>query len=381
MLPGAQGDDGTERLGARRRAPGVGAASGSAISGVRPIERFQLDAQTVGDGRHTVKSRPRRDRPDARSPRRREVGSYGVDTFQARRRPIAMAASVKDVAAAAGVSLGHRLQRAQPARPGQRRHPGPGGAGDGRARLRPQRVAPASCAPGRSRTLAYVMLDATNPFFTDVAAGIEEAAEQPDLLAVPVQQRPARRAREHLPRPARAAARAGHPGHPGRPASPPCSTSSAPRHPGRHRRPHPSPERPLHGRGRRRARRPARRRAPARPRPRADRLHRRARAHRPGARPSRRRPRRRSAEAGRARRRPRRARRPTRSPSPRGAAAGERLAGLPQRGPGRPRPSAPTTCSPSACSSRPSRSACGCPRTSRSSATTTSSSRRPPPSR
>jgi LacI family transcriptional regulator len=30
---------------------------------------------------------------------------------------------------------------------------------------------------GRSRTLAYVMLDAANPFFTDVAAGIEETAE------------------------------------------------------------------------------------------------------------------------------------------------------------------------------------------------------------
>ena len=34
---------------------------------------------------------------------------------------------------------------------------------------------------GRSRTVAYVMLDATNPFFTDVAQGIEETAEQRDL--------------------------------------------------------------------------------------------------------------------------------------------------------------------------------------------------------
>ena len=33
---------------------------------------------------------------------------------------------------------------------------------------------------GRSSTLAYVMLDATNPFFTDVAQGIEEAAERAD---------------------------------------------------------------------------------------------------------------------------------------------------------------------------------------------------------
>jgi LacI family transcriptional regulator len=34
---------------------------------------------------------------------------------------------------------------------------------------------------GRSRTLAYVFLDATNPFFTDVALGAEAAAEQAGL--------------------------------------------------------------------------------------------------------------------------------------------------------------------------------------------------------
>lgn len=34
---------------------------------------------------------------------------------------------------------------------------------------------------GRSHTLAYVMLDATNPFFTDVAQGIEDAAEASGL--------------------------------------------------------------------------------------------------------------------------------------------------------------------------------------------------------
>lgn len=34
---------------------------------------------------------------------------------------------------------------------------------------------------GTSRTLAYVMLDASNPFFTDVARGIEEAADAMDL--------------------------------------------------------------------------------------------------------------------------------------------------------------------------------------------------------
>jgi LacI family transcriptional regulator len=34
---------------------------------------------------------------------------------------------------------------------------------------------------GTSRTLAYVMLDASNPFFTDVARGIEETADELDL--------------------------------------------------------------------------------------------------------------------------------------------------------------------------------------------------------
>ena len=34
---------------------------------------------------------------------------------------------------------------------------------------------------GTSRTLAYVMLDGTNPFFHDVAQGIELAAEDADL--------------------------------------------------------------------------------------------------------------------------------------------------------------------------------------------------------
>jgi LacI family transcriptional regulator len=34
---------------------------------------------------------------------------------------------------------------------------------------------------GSSRTLAYVMLDATNPFFTDVARGVEDAADGSDL--------------------------------------------------------------------------------------------------------------------------------------------------------------------------------------------------------
>jgi LacI family transcriptional regulator len=37
---------------------------------------------------------------------------------------------------------------------------------------------------GTSRTLAYLMLDAGNPFFTDVAQGIEFAAEASDLIVI-----------------------------------------------------------------------------------------------------------------------------------------------------------------------------------------------------
>jgi LacI family transcriptional regulator len=89
-------------------------------------------------------------------------------------------AGVKDVAAAAGVSLGtvsnvlNRPERVS-----------------ARTRERVERVmlelgfvrneSARQLRAGRSSTVAYVMLDATNPFFTDVAQGIEEAAEKADL--------------------------------------------------------------------------------------------------------------------------------------------------------------------------------------------------------
>src|SRR5689334_5827536 len=70
-------------------------------------------------------------------------------------------ASVKDVAAAAGVSLGTVSNVLN----------------------RPDRVRPETrqLRAGTSRALAYVMLDARNPFFTDVAQGIEDAAMADDL--------------------------------------------------------------------------------------------------------------------------------------------------------------------------------------------------------
>jgi LacI family transcriptional regulator len=88
--------------------------------------------------------------------------------------------SVKDVAAAAGVSLGtvsnvlNRPARVSPA-----------------TRLRVERAmldlgfvrneSARQLRMGTSRTLAYVMLDASNPFFTDVAQGMELAAEGADI--------------------------------------------------------------------------------------------------------------------------------------------------------------------------------------------------------
>ena len=90
------------------------------------------------------------------------------------------APSVKDVASAAGVSLGtvsNVLNR--PDRVSART----------RARVEQAMVdlgfvrneSARQLRAGLSRTLGYVMLDASNPFFTDVARGIEDFAEQKDL--------------------------------------------------------------------------------------------------------------------------------------------------------------------------------------------------------
>ena len=92
----------------------------------------------------------------------------------------ARSSSVKDVAALAGVSLGtvsNVLNRPERVSAATRERVERAMAdldfvrNEGARQLR----------AGTSRTLAYVMLDATNPFFTDVAKGIELAAEEADL--------------------------------------------------------------------------------------------------------------------------------------------------------------------------------------------------------
>jgi LacI family transcriptional regulator len=88
--------------------------------------------------------------------------------------------SVKDVAAAAGVSLGtvsNVMNRPEVVSPTTRERVERAMAELGFVRNESARQLRA----GTSRTLAYVMLDGSNPFFHDVAQGIELAAEDADL--------------------------------------------------------------------------------------------------------------------------------------------------------------------------------------------------------
>ncbi|MCW2819691.1 MAG: putative LacI-family transcriptional regulator [Marmoricola sp.] len=84
--------------------------------------------------------------------------------------------SVKDVAASAGVSLGtvsNVMNRPDRVSPATRQRVERAMADLGFVRNETAR----QLRMGSSRTLSYVMLDARNPFFTDVAQGIETAAE------------------------------------------------------------------------------------------------------------------------------------------------------------------------------------------------------------
>ncbi len=93
---------------------------------------------------------------------------------------VARSASVKDVAARAGVSLGtvsNVLNRPERVSGATRAKVEEAMAELGFVRNESARQLRA----GTSRTLAYVMLDAGNPFFTDVAQGIENAAEAAGL--------------------------------------------------------------------------------------------------------------------------------------------------------------------------------------------------------
>jgi len=88
--------------------------------------------------------------------------------------------SVKDVAAAAGVSLGTVSNVLnQPDRVSTRTRAKVEQAMRELGFVRNESAR--QLRAGKSRVLAYVMLDASNPFFMDVAQGIEEEAERSDL--------------------------------------------------------------------------------------------------------------------------------------------------------------------------------------------------------
>ena len=97
-----------------------------------------------------------------------------------RARRAGSAAGVKDVAAAAGVSLGtvsNVLNRPEMVSPTTRAKVEAAMASLGFVRNESARQLRA----GSSRIIAYLMLDAGNPFFTDVARGVEEAAQKAGL--------------------------------------------------------------------------------------------------------------------------------------------------------------------------------------------------------
>ena len=88
--------------------------------------------------------------------------------------------SIKDVAARAGVSLGtvsNVLNRPAAVRAATRAKVESAIAELGFV----PNASARHLAAGRSRTIAYLVLDATNPFFTDVARGIEEVARAEGL--------------------------------------------------------------------------------------------------------------------------------------------------------------------------------------------------------
>ena len=287
-------------------------------------ERF-LELDESIHYRCTVRARPgsHKSRGAARHPRRPARGNYhraharwvpterttvDVDDDTGTRRPPTLHHGRRQ----AGRGLRrHRLQRAQPPRPGQRHHPRPRARGHRGAAVRPQRLRPAAARgdhPDRRRHRArhrQPVLHRGRPRRRG-PAGRRRVHAHAQLV------RRGPRARGPVPAAVRGARRAGRHGHAvrrlaGRPAGP-----AGPRHrrgPARH---HVPGRRHLLGRGRRRARRRPGRRAPGQPRAHPHRVHQRAADHQAVRRP----PRGRARRARRRRARPRR-RRSSRSPSAR----------------------------------------------------------------
>src|SRR5919112_1543373 len=105
---------------------------------------------------------------------------HGLLRARRRRRGGPVAASIRDVAERAGVSVGTVLTRRAAGGAGRGGRVPPAFASLGFARNESARQLRA----GHSRTIGLVVLDIANPFFTDVARGVEETANAQGLAVI-----------------------------------------------------------------------------------------------------------------------------------------------------------------------------------------------------
>ena len=285
----------------------------------------------------------------------------------------------------------HGLQRAEPSGSGPAADPRAGGGGDGTARVHPQRLG--APAPGGPQPVPRARRPGRDePVLHRGRARRRGLRPGRGLRRDPLQLRRGRTQGAPVPAGPGGAAGTRHPHHAGARPGAGAARHPGPRHAGGAARPAGS-GRAVLGRGRRPAGRRARGRAPARAGPPAHRARQRpagdpaVRGPAPRRVPGRRQGRSRSGRGpaggpGPGHEHPLRRRRRRPAPRRRCRAGPARPAWRPEPPPSgpsppgapRPRPSAPTTCWPSACCAGSASSARRCPGTWRSSATTTSTS-------